>query len=299
MIHDEELETVSLLEIEEPERDDEYNDFKDAVLNETFDDELNLTKNQVLKLCSKEIQKIITELLESLFENGEIISPEVLNEDIDEKHKIYDLFEQIYCNYLGRDLGPGEHNVFNTAIKIILWKVYGKTFRKICWYRYSFISKSNLRRLNKNNRGYLNRLQARFYTECPVEFPNKDLPIYNALSINGNNILAKDVDYDFIMSDTYDYIDKLIGFRLGDIFYAAFFQYYSESNDLRALKFSKYIKYGTDNERHIMLLRYGLTFEDIELLDAYIDQVSEAEITVKESISKLTAKDIEPLKRYV
>lgn len=48
-----------------------------------------------------------------------------------------------------------------------------------------------------------------------------------------------------------------------------------------------------------MLLRYGLTFEDIELLDAHIDQVSETEITVKESIRKLSARNIEPLKRYI
>lgn len=299
MIQDETLETISLLEVEEPEKDDDYNDFKVAILNETFDDDLNLTQNQVSKLRSDEIFDIIQELLESIFHDNEIVTLETLNEDVDEKHSLYDKFEKIYSNYLGRELSHGEHNVFSTAIKIIIWKVHGKTFRNICWYRYSYTSLSNLRRLRKSNRFFLDRLQARWYTECPTEFPNKNLQPYNALSIDGQNILAKDVDYDFIISDTYDYIDKLIGFKLSDIFYAALVQYYEKYEDARALKLSKYIKYGTDNERHILLLRYGLTFEDIEILDPHIVQVSEEEIKVKASIYQLTEKQIEPLRRYL
>lgn len=295
----EELEILSLLDIDEPEKDTEYNDFKEAILNETFNDDLNLTQNQVQRLNSEEIYDTVEELLNLLFEHDKIISLELLNEDLDEKHHLYDQFEKIYCTYLGRDLSLGERNVFNTAIKIILWKVHGKTFRNICWYRYSFTSKSNLRRLHKNNVNFLNRLTARFYTECPSEFPNKNLSAYNAMSIEGNNILAKDVDYDFIISDTYDYIDKLIGFRLGDIFFAVFSQYNDKFADSRAVKISKYIKYGTDNERYILLLRYGLTFEDIEKLDTHIEQVSEAEIIVKASINELPEKDLQPIKRYI
>lgn len=119
------------------------------------------------------------------------------------------------------------------------------------------------------------------------------------MSIEGNNILAKDVDYDFIISDTYDYIDKLIGFRLGDILFAVFSQYNDRFADSRAVKISKYIKYGTDNERYILLLRYGLTFEDIEKLDVHIEQVSEAEIIVKDSINGLPEKDLQPIRRYI
>lgn len=299
MIQDEELETTSLLDIEELDKDDDYNDFKDAILNETFDDELNLTENQVRKLSSEDIFAIIDELLNSIFEGDEIISLETLNEDINEKHSLYDKFEQIYSNYLGRELSHGEQNVFNTAIKIIIWKVHGKTFKNICWYRYSHTSLSNLRRLQKNNRLYLNRLQAKWYTECPTDFPNKNLQPYNALSHDGQNILAKDVDYDFIISDTYDYIDKLIGFKLADVFYASFIKYYQQYEDPRALKLSLYIKYGTDNERHILLLRYGLTFEDIDVLDDHIANVSEEEIIVKKTIYELTEKQIEPLRRYI
>lgn len=299
MLEEEELSNISLLEVHEPDKDQEYNDFKDAILFDTFNDSLNLTENQVEKLSSDKIFQIIEELLESIFDDDSIITLEVLNTDINEKHELYNNFEKIYCNYLGRDLNRGELNVFNTAIKIIFWRVHGKTFRNICWYRYSYASRSNIRRLNKSNYFILNTLEARFFTECPAEFPNKNLQAYNALSHKGKNILAKDVDYDFIISDTYDYIDKLIGFKLVDVFYASLVKYYEYKEDLRAIKLSKYIKYGTDNERHILLLRYGLTFEDIETLDKYIETVTEQEITVKESIYLLTEKELDPIKRYI
>ena len=294
MVNDEELAVKSLLEIDEDEKDEEYNDFKKAILNDTFVDELNLTENQVQKLSSDEVFEIIKKLLDVIFEKNEIVSLEKLNEDGDEKLDLYKYFEIIYSNYLGRDLTHGEQNVFNTAIKIILWKVHGKTFKNICWYRYSYASLSNYRRVNKNRPYKLNSLKAKFYTEY-TEIPNKHLNPYNAL----NGVSAKDVDYDFIISDTYDYIDKLIGFKLIDVFYASLIRYYEKTNDKRALKLSKFIKYGTDNERHIFMLRYGLTFEDIEILDDHIKSISEEEIVVKPSIYKLTESQLSAIKRYI
>ena len=294
MVKDEELTEVSLLEVDEKEKDEEYNDFKNAILNDTFDDNLNLTKNQVAKLSSDEVFAINQKLLDSIFEDNEIISLENLNKDENEKLELYESFEKIYSNYLGRELTHGEQNVFNTAIKIILWKVHGKTFKNICWYRYSHASHSNYRRANKDMFYILNNLPARFYTEFS-DIPNKNLNPYSAL----NGVLAKDVDYDFIISDTYDYIDKLIGFKLIDIFCATLIKYYEKTNDIRAIKLSKFIKYGTDNERHILMLRYGLTFEDIEILDEYIISISEEEIIIHQSIYELPENQLNAIKRYI
>lgn len=294
MVKDEELAEVSLLDIIEEDKDEEYNDFKSAILNDTFDDELNLTQNQVSKLSSGEVVAIIKRLLDVIFEDDEIISLKILNEDQNEKLELYQSFEEVYSNYLGRELTHGEQNVFNTAIKIILWKVHGKTFKNICWYRYSYSSQSNYRRANRNQPNLLKDLPAKFYTEYS-EIPNKNLNTYSALG----GVLAKDVDYDFIISDTYDYIDKLIGFRLIDVFYASLIKYYEKNNDIRAIKLSKFIKYGTDNERHILLLRYGLTFEDIEVLDDHILSVSVEEILIKPSIYTLNESQISVLRRYI
>lgn len=292
MTQDEILDEISLLDIDEPDKDEDYNDFKDAIINETFDDDLNLTDNQVKKLSSPKVFNVITNLLDIIFEENNIITLEALNEDADEKHKLYDKFQEIYSIYLGRDLVHGEANIFNTAIKIILWKVHGKTFKNICWYRYSYASQSNLRR--KTSSAMLKILPAKFFTEYS-EIPNKNLNPYNALQ----NVLAKDVDYDFIISDTYDYIDKLIGFKLIDVLYACLIKFNDKQEDKRAVKLSKLIKYGTDSDRHILMLRYGLTFEDIEILDYYIVSISEEEIKVKNSIYDLPSSVLQPIKRYI
>ena len=80
------------------------------------------------------------------------------------------------------------------------------------------------------------------------------------------------------MYDTYDHLDKLIGFKLSDIFYAIFHQYFISQNDDRALRMAKYFKYGTDSEKEIWMLRYGLSFEDIEWAKSCVDDISEEEM---------------------
>ena len=117
--------------------------------------------------------------------------------------------------------------------------------------------------------------------------------------IVGKNKAFVNFDYDFIMYDTYDYIDKLIGFKLSDIFYAALVKYHEKLEDERALKLAKYIKYGTDNERHIWLLRYGLSFEDIEVLDKHIANVSSEEIVFKDTIIEVSENEKRSVIRFL
>ena len=101
------------------------------------------------------------------------------------------------------------------------------------------------------------------------------------------------------MYDTYDYIDKLIGFKLSDVFYAAFFKFHEKHQDARALKLSKYIKYGTDNERHIWMLRYGMSFEDIEILDNHITSINSEQIIFKDSIKELSDEEKSSILRFL
>lgn len=293
MLQNEVLDEVSLLEVNEGNKDEEYTEFKQAILKDDFNDELNLTNNQVKKLMSDNVFNIVEDLLNVIFIDNEIVSLEEINQDENQKLNLYINFLSIYENYLGRNLEHGEQNVFNTAIKIILWKVHGKTFKNICWFRYSYASQSNLRRALKKQPTKINSINAKFFTEY-ADIPNKTLPAYNAL----NEILAKDVDYDFIISDTYDYLDKIIGFKLIDILCASLIKFYENTGDKRAEKLAKFIKFGTDNERHIMLLRYGLTFEDIDVLDEHILSVSEEEIIFKESIYRLHPHQILAVERY-
>jgi len=293
MNQDEELDSVSALEKDE-EHDEDYNDFKGAILNDTYSDEFNLSNKDIEKLTAKQIDEIIRNILNSAFSNGELISLNKISSDSRNRLQLYSFFQLLYSVYLGRYLTRGEQNVFNTAIKIILWKIHGKTFKNICWYRYSYASKSHEREYLERQGRRTDHLEAAFYTEYK-DLPDKTINVYSRL----NGVKAKDVDYDLIMYDTYDYIDKLIGFKLSDIFYAAFYKYYERENNELALKLAKYIRYGTDNERYIWMLRYGLSFEDIEILDKHIDKINSEEIVFKESIYEVPDEDKLSIQRFL
>lgn len=293
IIQDEELDNVSALEKNES-NDDDYNDFKEAILNGTFSDEFNLTQNEIEKLTSADIDVIIENIIKSVFRNGSLISLDDINGDLSNRLELYSRFEELYSVYLGRPLERGEQAVFNTAIKIILWKVYGKTFKNICWYRYAYASKSHEREILQRTGRSTASLEAAFFTEFN-DLPNKSLNLYSSLI----GVKAKDVDYDLIMYDTYDYIDKLIGFKLSDVFYTAFYKYYEKTSNQLALLLAKIIKYGTENDRHIWMLRYGLTFEDIDVLDEHIKEIDENEIIFKDSVNELSNADKAPILRFL
>ena len=128
------------------------------------------------------------------------------------------------------------------------------------------------------------------------DIPDKDLTPYPLIS---TSISAKDVDYDLIVYDTYDYLDKLIGFKLSDIFYAVFYQYYEATSDECALRLAKYFKYGTDKEREIWMLRYGFSFEETELVSECIDFIDETEIKFNDRINALNEAQLQVIEQYV
>lgn len=285
------LDDVSLLDKQEEDNSD-YSDFKNAILNDTFSDQYNLTNNDLEKFSAEESDVIIKRIIDTFYKNGKLISFDEIDND---RSEIYYTFDRLYRLYLGRDLSDGEENVLHTAVKIMLWRIYGKTFKNICWYRYSYVSRSSERKKMERLGRNTNALEVKFITGFD-DLPNKKLRAY---SIFEKGTKAKDVDYDRIVYDTYDYIDKLIGFKLSDVFYAAFYLYYEKTKDERALSLAKYVKYGTDNERYIWMIRYGMTFEDIELLDKHIENINEQGIVFKQSISSIPEDKKQSIIRYL
>ncbi len=285
------LDTVSALDKHDDERSD-YSDFKEAILNDTFSDQFNLTNKDLEKFSKNESDAVIKSILGEFYNNGELIRFENINND---RSAIYYSFDRLYRLYLGRDLSKGEENVLHTAVKIMLWRIYGKTFKNICWYRYSYVSCSSDRKILERSGRKTDALEAKFISGFD-DLPNKELRPYGLFE---RGTKAKDVDYDRIVYDTYDYIDKLIGFKLSDIFYAAFYLYYEKTNDERALSLAKYVKYGTDNERYIWMIRYGMSFEDIEVLDEHIESINEKEIVFKQSINGVSEEKKQSIIRYL
>ncbi len=293
MLQDETLEDVSALETETI-HDDDYNAFKDAILNDTFSDDYNLTESELQKLESNEVHDIVKKLLDFVFPNDTLIKINEINNDLKCNLDLYKYFIELYEMYLDRSLIDAERDVLSTAIKIMLWRVYGKTFKNICWYRYSYASKTQERELRERQGRNTNDIFANYFVSYN-DIPDKALKRYSLFK----NTLAQDVDYDTIVYDTYDYLDKLIGFKLSDIYYAALEKYYLSNRDERALKLAKYIKYGTDNERHIWMLRYGMSYEDIEVLGEHIEDIDETQIIFKPSINNVPEEDRAVINRFI
>lgn len=285
------LSTVSKLDTDDDALDEKYKEFKEAINNDEFSDEYNLTNSDIEKLKTDEVSAMIPALLDIMFEDGTLIAPDSDMKDI------YDVFGKLYEQYLGRKLFAAEKAVLSSAIKIMIWKVYGKTFHLICQYRYSYASRVAERRklYNQGKIDEANNLKAKYLVGCH-DIPDKNLTAYPLIS---SNMAAKDVDYDLIVYDTYDYLDKLIGFKLSDIFYAIFHQYYERTQDENALRLAQYFKYGTDNEREIWMLRYGLTFEDIEWAAECIDSIDESEIKFNDKVNYLDEIQIKAIEQYI
>lgn len=282
---------VSHLDREDEQLDEKYDEYKAAIKNDEFSDEYNLTEKDLEKLKADTVTALIPTLLDMVFVDGHLIDPETDMKDI------YDDFQSLYKGYLGRDLVSAEKSVLSSAIKIMIWKVYGRTFSSICQLRYAYVSQVNERRkLNKENRAQeADRLNAR-YVSGYHDLPNKQLKPYPLIP---NNEKAKNVDYDLIVYDTYDFLDKLIGFKLSDIFYAIFHQYYKDNADDRALKMAYYFKFGTDNDKEIWMLRYGLSFEDIEWCGPCIESINEKEIVFNERVNDLKEDQRSIIERYI
>ena len=203
------LSKISNLDVTDDSLDEKYKEFKEAINTGAFSDEYNLPSADVEKLHSDDVTAMIPQLLDMMFDDGNIISP---NTDMKE---VNDLFSKLYQQYLGRKLCQAEKSVLSTAVKIMIWKIYGKTFHRICQYRYAYASRTAERQqlYQKRNAEEANSIPAKYIVGYH-DIPDKDLTVYPLVS---TSIAAKDVDYDLIVYDTYDYLVAMDRSNLRDM----------------------------------------------------------------------------------
>lgn len=283
---------------------DDYKEYKEAIKNDQFCEEYNLTNNELERLTHFDAQQAVKDILDKLFINEEIRTD--LQIEGEEKMAIYNDFETIYSSYLNRQLEPAESSILISTIRIMIWRIIGKSFNQIVWYRYSYTARTNERKeLKKKMSESLDDNEKHLLKQEEMSLDAKYIPMYQPipnkkiipLSLTRNTPAFK-VDYDRVVFDTYDYLDKLIGFRLGDSFFAAFDKYYEKSNDERAKKMCNYIKYGTNDKKEIMLLRYGFDFEDFSWLLEAVEFVDENEIIFKDGYS-FTDEQKDKIRKYL
>lgn len=297
------LDAISQLDITTDSNDD-YKEYKEAIKNDQFSEEFNLTYSELDRVQNETSEFYVRKIISDLFDDqGRLID---ISYDLEDEVyvRILGYFCKIYENYLKRPLCIAENYVLTTAIKIMLWRIKGKKFSQIVMFRYSYAAKTRERHKKiaeaksdtdrKFAISYCNLLPANQITEFAM-IPNKNL---NPISLTYKQ-RAIDVDYDRVMVDTYDYMDKLLGFRLGDVFYAAFFKYGVKQSSNSSLKLAQYIKYGTIDEKSIWLLRYGFEFEDFDWIYDMVISIDSTEIKFNDNITTLTDEQFDKIRKFI
>lgn len=285
------LSSKSCLDIIDDKLDEKYKEYKEAINTGEFSDEYNLTNKDLEKLKSDNVTTVVPTLLDMMFNGNNFVLPNNVAKEI------YEDFESLYNQYLGRELTKAEKDIFNTAIKIMIWKIHGKTFSKICQERYAYVSKVQERRFfaKYGRQKEADNLEIK-YIAGYNDIPNKNLRSYPLFPTKTK---CKDIDYDRIVYDTYDFLDKLIGFKLSDLFYAIFHLYFITYHDNRAERLAKLIKYGTEDPVEIWMLRYGFSFEEIEWLKPCIDSINQEEIKFNEHIENLSDAQKNSIAKFI
>jgi helicase len=258
------LSEVSIIDEVLDDDSGDYRELLESIKNETFDDKHNLPESKVERLRHEDIFAACKDILDILFEKrniGDVVLGK-LNEPV--RQILIRHLGIIFEASLGRSLYEGELAVFDQAIRIFLLTLGGKTFREIVGMRHSYAS-------NRDN-GKIG--DARF-SQKAGKLPDSSLvrkyPLFE-------NIRAKDVSYDAIVFDTYDYMDQVIAFSLSDVLSAAFAIYGTELNDSRSEKMLELLRFGTNDSTHILLMRYGFEPQSISEIVPYILSISERDI---------------------
>ncbi len=271
-------------------------EFIDSIKNDEFNEEHKLPETRLNRLKSKEVLTLAENLMEYLFKDGQVLkASEYKALDRSTKEEIKRCFRKIYEISIGRELEKGEKAVLSKGLTILLWLIQGRSFKEILKLRYLYLvdvkAKSKLQ--EKLQKGELTKdeyeeelkyLKFSFSAKA-VSLPSKRLKEVGSFF---RGLDYSNFNYDLLIYDTYDYLDKVISYSLTDIYTSVFNFLFNEIGDKRAKSLYLFFKYGTDDEVEIMLLRYGFSLEDMEWLSDKIEQIDETQIRFLPTVGTLT-----------
>jgi hypothetical protein len=265
------LDDISVLDDDEAEYGPDLQEFIEAVKNETINEEYSLPESRVERLSSHDTESVIAKVLDLLYRGDRLLTGDEYYEMEDsDRSLIKSSLASIFEISIGRPLGPGEESILSTAIAILLWQVQGRSFRTLLGLRHSYLTRrAEQREINRRFRlGQISSKDRQLLLEnLMVRFS----PIATQLPSIGANAFNRfqdqsvvDINYDLIVYDTYDYIDKVISFSLSDVYIASFDKYFIKFGDNRANSLVNFFRYGTNDPIGILLIRYGFSPENIE-----------------------------------
>ncbi|WP_263831686.1 DEAD/DEAH box helicase [Sulfurospirillum oryzae] len=248
----------------------------EAIRSETFDDEKHIPISTVERLSSPNVLNHAKIILDILYREGHTIKENttgVWNQQY--KEQIQKSFRIIFEASINRQLYDGENAVFRKAISIFLQMIQGRSFREIVGIIYSNLSKRDEK--HKGMAGFSQPAES-----LPKSTLKKEYSLFK-------DIPAKNVSYDAVIFDTYDYFDKVISFSLSDVFMATFKIYQEDTQDERAKKMIELLRFGTNNTAHMLLMRYGIPPENVTEISPYIQSINEENIIFKKEVEQAPA----------
>ncbi|MGN7439089.1 MAG: DEAD/DEAH box helicase [Alcanivorax sp.] len=302
------LQEKSLLDQDISKIPEDQKDLAEAIQNDTFNTELNLTETQIKRIKDKNVSNDIRLILDKFINKSSLITEKEYRKLPDaERKKIKDSFQKIYLSHLRKNvLSTREKSILGIAISIMLWRVQGKSFKEIVSLRYSFLSRRDeqralgiKRKAGEISESEFSNLKAALKirpTQTAETIPTSNTGKTFLFGLN-ESILS--LNYDKLVYDTYDYLDKVIAQCLVDPITGALDIFYEQTKDARALTLKNYIRYGTNNQREIWLLKYGFEPESIEWITDYILSIDEHQIIFSNKIKELDDGRFSVIERYV
>ncbi len=274
----------TLSERAEKESDEDLKEFVDAIIEGSYDPDYKLTRKQVARLQSVQLEGIISQLLDDLMPDGKMISISsfYLSENKKIRERVKDCVQAIFQESLSRSLTKGEKAVIGEAIHIFVRRVNGQKLKGIVDYRVKSIR---------------NRADD-FQGEAPFIVKARELP--DSSLITPRPVFEKNepYNYDELVYDTYDYMDKVLSISLSPVINAAMLEYELKTGDSRAGSIAKFMKYGSNDNTVIALTRYGFVLEDMEWLLPCVTSVDEDQIVFNDNVNELDSERIKRINRF-
>ncbi|WP_242657391.1 DEAD/DEAH box helicase [Vibrio lentus] len=234
----------SKLDLEIDDIDVDLRDLAESIKNDTFDGELHLPSAQIERIKKSDLDKEIKYILNKLMNvDKPITGGEYYSLSDSVRKKVKSNFKKLYSIHLRRtSLNKAEASVLSAAIPIMLWHIQGRSFAEIVSLRYSFLSQKDKQRQifsrikkqeisAEQGSAEIKRLKVR-YSPIAASIPNTKL---KGASLFGEYQSVKDIDYDIVIYDTYDYLDKVVSLSMNDPISAALEIHFEKTKDLRAI----------------------------------------------------------------
>ena len=289
--------------------EDDEKDIVEAIQTNEFLDEFNIPKVQYDRLLNTpNLVETTKDLLDTLLPNGyPLTGEEYISLSEQQRKKIKEDFSFLYVSSLrSPNITSAESRVISTSLHILIWKIQGKSFKETVQLRYNYIThKKEQNELKKKQKAgeiskevydeKIGKMTLKF-AQAAFTLPNKHT---RGVRLFPEGTLISNCDYDRLIYDTYDYLDKVISLSISDPINASLEIYYNETKDLRAKTLQNYIRYGTNSQFEILLLRYGFEYEDYEWLTPCVNSITEDGIDFNEKIHLLSEDQYKQIERYI